>query len=96
MKMSYAVISITNETINISTSLLDSNETQYQEVNRTLKFNRTFSLPRTYKNIPSMYQASLFGPDLEREGYSVHKLAGESLIFEVTIEKIYKPSQEES
>ncbi|MEA3457644.1 MAG: FKBP-type peptidyl-prolyl cis-trans isomerase [Candidatus Thermoplasmatota archaeon] len=96
MKMNYTVEAIDNDTINISILSPGSNEAQYQEVNRTIEFDRTFSLPRTYKNIPSMYQAALFGPDLEREGYEIHELAGESLIFEVTIEKIYKTSQEES
>ncbi len=96
MKMNYTVEAIDNNTINISVLSPGNNEAQYQEVNRTLEFDRTFSLPRTYNNIPSMYQAALFGPDLEREGYEIHELAGESLIFEVTIEKIYKTSQEES
>jgi len=55
-------------------------------------------MPRIYNNIPLMYQEYLFAEDLQlqREGYSLHKLAGESLIFDVEIVKVYKTSQEEN
>jgi hypothetical protein len=53
-------------------------------------------MPRSYNNIPLMYQEYLFAEDLQREGYSLHELAGESLIFDVEIVKVYKTSQEES
>jgi len=74
----------------------DSEEKIYQEVNSTIEFNRTFTMPRLYNNIPLMYQEYLFAEDLQREGYSLHELTGESLIFDVEIIKVYKTSQEES
>jgi hypothetical protein len=43
-----------------------------------------------------MYLEYLFTEDLQREGYSLNELAGESLIFDVEIVKVYKTSQEES
>ena len=70
-----------------------TNETQSQTVQRSLSFNRTYNLTRVYENIPSIYQESLIGPDIQRAGYSIHNLAGESLIFEVTVENLYKTSE---
>jgi len=96
MNMTFTIESIVNDTINISVMYEGSDEKMYQEVNSTLEFNRTFTLPRSYKNIPLMYQEYLFAEDIQREGYSLHELAGESLIFEVEIVKVYKTSQEES
>ena len=49
-------------------------------------------MPRYYLNIPLMYQEYLFAEDLQREGYSLHELAGEELIFEVAIIRLYKTS----
>ena len=96
MNMTFTVEDIVNDTINISVMYEDSEEKIYQEVNNTLEFNRTFTMPRSYNNIPLMYQEYLFAEDLQREGYSLHELAGESLIFDVEIVKVYKTSQEES
>jgi len=96
MNMTFTIIAIVNGTINISVMYEDSEEKIYQEVNSTIEFNRTFTMPRLYNNIPLMYQEYLFAEDLQREGYSLHDLAGESLIFEVEIVKVYKASQEES
>jgi FKBP-type peptidyl-prolyl cis-trans isomerase 2 len=92
MTIHYEVKNMTNTTIGLIVSMEGTNETQNQTVTRTLTFNRTYQLTRTYKNIPTLYQDSLIGLDLEREGYSIHPLAGESLIFDVTIEKVYKTS----
>jgi hypothetical protein len=39
-----------------------------------------------------MYQEYIFGQDIIRAGYSMHELAGKELIFEVTIENVYKTS----
>ena len=96
MNMTFTVESIVNDTINISVMYEDSDEKMYQEVNSTVEFNRTFTMPRSYNNIPLMYQEYLFAEDIQREGYSLHELAGESLTFEVEIVKVYKTSQEES
>jgi len=96
MNMTFTIESIVNDTINISVMYEDSEEKMYQEVNSTLEFDRIFTMPRVYNNIPLMYQEYLFAEDLQREGYSLHDLAGESLIFEVEIVKVYKASQEES
>ena len=52
-------------------------------------------MPRYFNNIPVDYQTMLFGPDLEKQGYSTSELAGESLTFEVEVVKIYKKNQEE-
>jgi len=43
-----------------------------------------------------LYAESLIGPDIQREGFSLHDLAGEDLIFEVYIENIIKTSQKDS
>jgi hypothetical protein len=40
-----------------------------------------------------MYISYLYQQDIENAGYSLDKLAGESLTFEVTIEKVYKTTQ---
>ena len=96
MNMTFTVEDIVNDTINISVMYEDSDEKMYQEISSTLEFNRTFTMPRSYNNIPIMYQEYLFAEDLQREGYSLHGLAGESLIFDVEILKVYKTSQEES
>jgi FKBP-type peptidyl-prolyl cis-trans isomerase 2 len=96
MNMTFTIESIINDTINISIMYEDSEEKMYQEVNSTLEFDRIFTMPRLYNNIPLMYQEPLFAEDLLREGYSLHELAGESLIFDVEIVKVYKTSQEEN
>jgi len=96
MNMTFTIESIINDTINISVMYEDSDEKIYQEVNSTLEFDRIFTMPRSYNNIPLMYQEYLFAEDLQREGYSLHELVGESLIFDVEIVKVYKTSQEES
>ena len=91
--MYYTVTNKTEDTIGLSIEMEGTNETQSQTVQRSLTFDRTYNLTRVYKNIPSIYQESLIGPDIQRAGYSIHNLAGESLIFEVTVENLYKTSE---
>jgi hypothetical protein len=43
-----------------------------------------------------MYISYLYAQEIEKAGYSLEPLAGESLTFEVTVEKVYKTSQETS
>jgi len=90
INMTLTIESVVNDTINIS--ILYEGEKTYQLSNKTLNFDRTYSMPRLYKDIPPMYQEYIFGQDIIRAGYSMHELAGKELIFEVTIENVYKTS----
>jgi FKBP-type peptidyl-prolyl cis-trans isomerase 2 len=86
--------SIIGDIINV-TITNDQNPTPtYLEVYRILTFNRTYSLPRLYKDIPSMYMFYFYQKDIEKAGYSFHSLAGETLIYEVTVEKLYKTTNQ--
>jgi FKBP-type peptidyl-prolyl cis-trans isomerase 2 len=89
-ELTITIDNITDDHINITIEA--QGEKQSVSLNRTITFNRTYSLRRNYI-IPGMYQM-VFTEDFEREGYSTHELAGEELIFEVTIEEVYKTSQE--
>ena len=89
-ELTITVDNITDDHINITIEA--QGEKQSASLNRTITFNITYSLRRNYI-IPGMYQM-VFTEDFEREGYSTHELAGEELTFEVTIEKVYKKSQE--
>ena len=89
-ELTITVDNITEDHVNITIEA--QGEKQSVSLNRTITFNRTYSLRRNYI-IPGMYQM-VFTEDFEREGYSTHELAGEELTFEVTIEKVYKKSQE--
>jgi len=88
--MIYTVKNTTEDTIGLE--IETQGQVQNQTVQRSLSFDRTYEFPRTYKNIPSDYQEALIGADLEKQGYSIHELAGETLIFEVSIENVYKTS----
>jgi len=90
--MTYTVKNMTEDTIGLSIVTQGADQTQNQTVARSLEFSRTYEFPRTYENIPSDYQEALIGADLENQGYSIHELAGETLIFEVSIENVYKTS----
>lgn len=94
--MNYMVHSETDTVFNISATYEGTNESQYLDINKTLSFSRTYEMKKTYTYIPMVYAESLIGADLEREGYSFHNLAGESLVFEVYIERIIKTSQEDN
>ncbi|KYK25147.1 hypothetical protein AYK25_09690 [Thermoplasmatales archaeon SM1-50] len=85
---------ITGDIINVTITNDLSPEPTYLDVYKVLTFNRTFTLPRYYYNIPSMYISYFYGEDIEKAGYSLSPLAGESLTYEVTVEKVYKTSQE--
>lgn len=85
---------ITDDMINVTITNDLSPEPVYLDVYRILTFNRTFTLPRYYNNIPTMYVSYFYEEDIQRAGYSLSPLAGESLTFEVTVEKVYKTSQE--
>ena len=89
-ELTITIDNITEDHVNITIEA--QGEKQSVSLNRTITFNRTYSLRRNYI-IPGMYQM-VFTEDFEREGYSTHELAGEELIFEVTIEEVYKTSQE--
>ena len=74
-------------------------QSQAFSVNRSISFPRSFEMTR-YFEIPmsmmGMPVATLvLGEELEEQGFSLHHLAGESLIFEVTIESVYKQNAEE-
>jgi hypothetical protein len=88
--LNISVGNITQTHINITVEY--QGQTQDLNLNRTISFNRTYSMRRSY--ILSMTYASyIIGQDVEKAGYSLNRLAGESLTFEVTVEKIYKTSQ---
>jgi FKBP-type peptidyl-prolyl cis-trans isomerase 2 len=84
---------ITGDKINVSVTNDQSPEPTYLDVYKILTFNRTFTLPRLYKDIPSMYISYFYAQDIQNAGYSLEPLAGESLTFEVVVEKVYKTSQ---
>jgi len=83
---------ITGDIINVTITNDESPEPTYLDIYRILTFNRNFVLPRIYKDIPSMYISYFYAEDIKKAGYSLEPLAGESLIFEVTLEKVYKTS----
>jgi FKBP-type peptidyl-prolyl cis-trans isomerase 2 len=90
----YTVENITEDKINFSSALegddVSEDEKTYEEINRTITFDRTFTIPRNYDDISMALVSYIYYEDIERAGYSIHELAGEDLVFEVTIEKIYK------
>jgi FKBP-type peptidyl-prolyl cis-trans isomerase 2 len=88
--------SIVDNTINVTITNDQSPEPSYLDVSKELTFNRTYTLPRVYEDIPGMYISYFYGEDIQKAGYSLDHLAGETLLFEVTVEKVYKTSQETS
>jgi FKBP-type peptidyl-prolyl cis-trans isomerase 2 len=88
------VSSVTNDLVNISIYIVEYDQNQSYSVAREINFNRTFEYPRIYDMELDFLQQALpeFEMDLQREGYSIHHLAGETLVFEVTIESVYKTS----
>ena len=96
--MDYVIQNITEDTINASFSDPSTGDVQYmnfekqQVIMRNETQNITMDIPEEYLEIIlQQLRMSLDNFDL-----SLDKLAGESLIFEVEIIKIYKNSQEES
>jgi FKBP-type peptidyl-prolyl cis-trans isomerase 2 len=78
-------------TTHVNVSLEYQGTIQPYELNRTIEFNRTYSMHRLY-TIPLNYFQYIFGNDIQKAGYGLNKLAGERLLFEVTIVKLYKTS----
>ncbi len=93
INISVAINNIIGDIINVTVTNDQNSEPQHLDVYRILTFNRTYSLPRYYEDIPAMYISYIYGEDIEKAGYSLSPLAGESLLFEVTVEKVYKTSQ---
>jgi hypothetical protein len=88
--------SIIGDIINVTITNDQDPTSTYLDVYRILTFNRSYSLPRIYTDIPSMYMSYLYQKDIEKAGYSFNPLAGETVTFEVTIEKVYKTSRTKS
>jgi FKBP-type peptidyl-prolyl cis-trans isomerase 2 len=88
--LNITVGNITQMHINISVDY--QGQKQDLQLNRTISFNRTYSMRRIYV-ISMTYASYIIGEDVDKAGYSLNPLAGESLTFEVTIEKVYKTSQ---
>lgn len=80
----YTVENVTENSINISITY--GNKTYYQEVNKTLSFNRTLSITRVFDSIPGDYLKK----DLNSDGYSFDKLAGKTLHYKIKVLHIYK------
>lgn len=86
-------IDIINDTINISMSY-EGSEKEFYEFNKTISFDRLFTINRYFKDIPMNYAEMLFGQDLlQQKQVSLNDLAGETLTFEVFIQKVYKTSK---
>jgi len=84
---------VTDDKMNIS-YIIEGESAPLGLVNKVTTLNRTYTLNRVFKDIPMFYAEAFFSADLEREGYSLHHLAGEALLYEVTIEEIYKTSDD--
>lgn len=86
-------IDVTNNTMNVSMSY-EGSEKEYQEFNKTISFDRLFTINRNFTAIPIYYANLLFGQDLlQQKELSLSELAGETLYFEVIIQKVYKTSE---
>lgn len=85
---------VSKNNINLTAEVQGGNQSLV--LNRTISFNRTYIMPRIYK-IPFEFQgyplAEYFiGDDVTKAGYSLNHLAGETLTFQLTVDKIYKTS----
>jgi len=78
--------------VHINVSVEYQGEYQNLELNRTITFNRTYSMRRLYTIPLTFLPYTTIGDDIQGAGYSLSKLAGEELLFEVTIVKVYKTS----
>jgi FKBP-type peptidyl-prolyl cis-trans isomerase 2 len=78
-------------TAHVNVSIDSQGKSQSYLLNRTIEFNPTYSMNRLYM-IPLNYFQYIFGNDIQKAGYSLSKFAGERLLFEVTIVKVYKTS----
>lgn len=95
--LTYTIENITEDKINTSTG--EGEDVSYMEFDRQIIVQRnetrniTISLP---KDALEQFLLSQLRQSLENFNLSLAPLAGESLIFEVEIVKVYKSSQEES
>lgn len=87
--LNITVGNVTETHVNVSIEF--QGNSQPYELNRTIEFNRTYSMRRLY-TIPSTFLPYTVGNDIQKAGYGLNKLAGERLLFEVTIVKVYKTS----
>ena len=92
----YTVVNLTNDEINVSYTDSSTGNTSYTEFDRVITIERNqsqvirFEYPlEGFREILAMFKA-YYDPDLI---YSLDDLAGETLLFEVTIEEVYKTSQ---
>jgi hypothetical protein len=81
---------IIGDKINVTITNDQSSEPTYLDVYKILTFSRNYVMSREYNNIPPSYISYFYAQDIENAGYSTGPLAGESITFVVTIEKIYK------
>ncbi len=88
--LNITVVNVTETHINVSLEL--QGQIQPFELNRTIEFNRTYSMGRIYEIPSALLPYTTIENDIQKAGYGLNKLAGESLLFEVTIEKVYKTS----
>ncbi|MCX6665015.1 MAG: FKBP-type peptidyl-prolyl cis-trans isomerase [Euryarchaeota archaeon] len=90
--VAYYNIIIDNLTVDhINITVEAQGQSQSIQINRTIEFNRTYAMRRLY-TIPSPF-SQIFLSEITQAGYSMNKLADEALLFEVTIEKVYKTSE---
>lgn len=79
---------IVGDKVNATITNDQSPEPSYLDFYKELTFNRIYTLPRYYNDIPTSYISYFYGADIERAGYSLER----PLTYEVTVEKIYKTS----
>jgi len=86
-------IDLINDTINVSVFYEGyTEEPEYSSINKTVSFDREYTIDRNFTEIPLYYANMLFGQDLFRKGLSLSPLAGETIYYDVVIEKVYKTS----
>jgi len=96
-QVEYTVVNLTSDKINVSFEDYDGN-LSYTELDRTVTIVRNESQNITYSWPYEMMDYVLsFLSDIDPTiSYSLHPYAGESVIFEVEIDKVYKTSQKQS
>jgi len=84
------IVNVTATHINVSYNVGGTN--YKDKFNRTITFNRTYSMRRMYTIPSAILPYTAIENDIQKAGYGLNKLAGERLLFEVTIVKVYKTS----
>ena len=99
----YTVVNLTSDKINVSLTIIDGNETTYQEFNRTVTIVRNESQIIKYYDYPIEFLEQLVSYIQYGGGFtdadipfSFSELAGETLIFEVKVIEVYKECQQQS